>query len=233
MRQVDQALADLWKPSSPLSIFEAISNRLPGSDISATQDIDFGSELVERWILNPNLDFSALRAGYVDLSAMDSSIFRQRLQMAINTFWDATVGSTIRMDGFRQGSLERLNGAKWLGTTAYVTEDAGMHYVCHITFAALTMVISAVLLLAAILSMFLGLITRTPDSLGFVSSSARENPYFKEHVPSYLSGVEAARLLRDVQVRVGDVGTDTEIGHIALATMDAGPKKLRWSRLYD
>jgi hypothetical protein len=233
MRHVDQALAELWKPSSPLSVFEAISNRLPGSDISATQDIDFGSELVERWILNPDLDFSALGAGYVDLSAMDSGVFRQRLQMAINTFWDATVGSTIRIDGIRTGSLNRLDGGKWLSTTVYVTEDAGMHYDCHIIFAALTMVISAVLLLAANLSMLLGLITRTPDFLGFVSSSARENPYLKGHVPFYLSGVEAARLLRDVQVRVGDVGTDAEIGHIALATMDAGPKKLRWSRLYE
>ncbi|KAH8696976.1 hypothetical protein GQ44DRAFT_718612, partial [Phaeosphaeriaceae sp. PMI808] len=94
------------------------------------------------------------------------------------------------------------------------------------------MAISFVLLVAANLSLLLGIFTRTPDIFGFVSISAHDNPYFNKYVPSHLDGKESARALRGVKVMIGDVRGDADVGHIALATMDKKPERLSWSRSY-
>jgi hypothetical protein len=39
--------------------------------------------------------------------------------------------------------------------------------------------------------------------------------------------------LRDVRVKIGDVKSGENVGHVALATMDANPGKLSWTRMYD
>jgi hypothetical protein len=95
------------------------------------------------------------------------------------------------------------------------------------------MAISFVLLLAANLSLLLGIFTRTPDVLGFVSMNARDNTHFSKYVPSHLDGKETARALRNVRVIIGDVKGEAEVGHIALTTMDARPRRLSWTRHYD
>ncbi|CAO2653982.1 Nn.00g107150.m01.CDS01 [Neocucurbitaria sp. VM-36] len=233
MRDVaDRGPNNLWSAITPLSVFRAIAARMPGVDISATQDLAYGNELIERWIYNPNLDNNATFPGWIDLPGLEVSYFSQRLQIAINTFWDSTIGSVVRMDSFTE-----LNSVvwkqNWNATDVSVTKYEGLRYVCHIQFAVLTIGISLVLLLAANLSMLLGIVTRTPDILGFVSVLARDNPYFRIYVPSHFSGLEAARVLRDVKVRVGDVKSAAGVGHIALTTMDTKPEPLSWERWYD
>ncbi|KAF1848693.1 uncharacterized protein K460DRAFT_427888, partial [Cucurbitaria berberidis CBS 394.84] len=231
IRNVDRGGSDLWHGITPLSIFKAIADQMPGVDVSTTQEIEFGNELIERWILDPNLDPEAF-ADWIDLSLLDISYFNRNLQIAINTFWDFTIGNVVRMDGLTKESAI-VSERTWNTTTMLVAEYKGLRYVCHIKLAVLTMAICLVLLMAANLSMILGIVTRTPDILGFVSVSARDNPYFKGRVSSHLSGLETARALRDVRVRVGDVQSEADVGHVALATMDANPGRLSWTRLYD
>jgi DNA topoisomerase VI subunit B len=79
----------------------------------------------------------------------------------------------------------------------------------------------------------LGFFTKAPDILGFMSTHARDNPYFKEHVPSYMDGLEAARVLRDVRVMVGDVHKMEDVGHVAFASADVEATRISSNRLYD
>ncbi|KAH7378317.1 hypothetical protein BKA66DRAFT_571743 [Pyrenochaeta sp. MPI-SDFR-AT-0127] len=231
IRRLDREPADIWKKEhSPLLAFRNISQWMPGADLGFTQGIISTSELIEHWMLNTDLD--TLRPGYfVDFEIyLSNELFSSRLQTAINTFWDATIGSSARRNAWQPDTAV----VPWNRVPVQATKYTGQLYVCNPALAVLTIAISLVLFVAANISMLLGLLTRTPDILGFVSVSARDNPYFKRHVTSYLSGLETARALRNVRVRVGDVKSQKDVGHIAFATMDAdGPQKLSWTRLYD
>lgn len=67
---------------------------------------------------------------------------------------------------------------------------------------------------------------------GFVTSMTYENPYMK--IPnggSTLDAMERARLLKDVEVYVGDVQGDEDVGHIAFAA-GSPLRTLERGRLY-
>lgn len=87
--------------------------------------------------------------------------------------------------------------------------------------------------MAASVSVILGVITRAPDVLGYVSTLARDDPYFDKYVPSHLDGLEATRALRDVRVIIGDVHQEAVVGHVAFASMHIGPGRVSKKRLYD
>lgn len=74
--------------------------------------------------------------------------------------------------------------------------------------------------IAAGTSVVLGIVTRAPDVLGYVSTLAHDNPYFGKYVPSHFDGLEATRALRDVRVVLGDIHMEAESGHIAFASME-------------
>jgi hypothetical protein len=75
--------------------------------------------------------------------------------------------------------------------------------------------------------------TFASDILGYVSTLARDNPYFDKHVPSHLDGLQAARALRDVRVTIGDVHKKQDVGHVAFASVDVGPERVNIKRMYD
>ncbi|KAK5084761.1 hypothetical protein LTR05_005839 [Lithohypha guttulata] len=97
---------------------------------------------------------------------------------------------------------------------------------------------SAILLAAAIASWWLRTKTLAPDIFGYVSSLTRDN----EHVPlptegSMLSGIDRARMLKNVKVKIGDLGAgpsthEGNVGRIGLAPADASVSGLRQERLY-
>jgi hypothetical protein len=229
IRRVNRTSVDVWGGPSPLSAFQNISKWMPGADLGFTQGIVSTSELIEHWMVNTDLE-TLKDAVFVDIAKqLTPTGFTRRLQTAINTFWDTTIGSSVRLNNLQPGK----DTNSWTSVDIQPTQYKEDVYSCSIGLAMLTITISLTLFVAANISMLLGLLTRTPDILGFVSVSARDNPYFKRHATSYLSGLETARALRDVRVRIGDVKSEENIGHIALATMDAGPQKLSWTRMYD
>lgn len=83
------------------------------------------------------------------------------------------------------------------------------------------------------MSVVLGVVTTAPDILGYVSTCARDSPYFSKYVASHLDGLEASRALRDVRVIIGDVQRKGKMGRVAFASMGTGPERVRRERLYD
>ncbi|KAH6644427.1 hypothetical protein C7974DRAFT_371549 [Boeremia exigua] len=223
-------------------LFMTISANLPGADQGLQQEDSSSSELVEHWMMDPELstfrwdrstDRSGVEQRWVNVAELPTEKMSARLQVAINTYWQSALGSTIMMGNLTTQRVEQLEATgfnyTWNTTELLGIRQDGEQYACNIWFAVITIVIS--LLLFAVASLVLGVFTRAPDTLGFVSTSARDNPYITTQVPSHLDGLEAARALQHVRVRIGDVNRSGDVGHVAFASMDAEPERVSRKRL--
>lgn len=77
-----------------------------------------------------------------------------------------------------------------------------------------------ILVKAAIISALLRRQTLAPDIFGYVSSITRENPHIPESENgSTLSGLERARMMKKVKIRIADVSQGEEIGRIGVAVV--------------
>lgn len=124
-------------------------------------------------------------------------------------------------------------------------DDQG--YYIHWEWIAIDFISCLFLLAAGIASCWLRLHTLAPDIFGFVSSLTRDNPHLGlPPTGSSLSGLERARLLRDVKIRIGDlhvneghadtaISSGSEVGRIGLVRVDSdnhGSQTLRRERVY-
>lgn len=214
---------------------------MPGADLGPDESgADTSSEIIELWMADPSGalgdPLKSPAYNFVNLGDLPTEIFSSRLQMAMNTFWDSTLSLAYRSGNMTTRDLEARNeadSAAWAMTKAVGTVFDGEEYVCDSTFAALTIIISGLLFVAASVSIVLGILTKAPDILGYVSTLGRDDSYFGRYIPSHLDGLEATRLLRDIRVIVGDVRKEAPVGHVAFASMDASPGRVSKERLYD
>ncbi|KAH7385587.1 hypothetical protein DE146DRAFT_212907 [Phaeosphaeria sp. MPI-PUGE-AT-0046c] len=239
--QSASTLASLMAPkyTNHRFFFAMLCEFFPGADMGPTKKLSRVSELVEQWIWDPSLlnilqSFGAWRS--VNITDLSPEVFSQRFQIALNTFWDSSLGfNHMATNATSQvHNYDNTISRPWTGTKAQGTDVDTERYVCNITFAILTIVISLLLFAAAATSAILGSITKAPDILGYVSTLARDDPYFGTTVPSHQSGLEAARTLRDVRVIIGDVRKESDVGHIAFAAAAAiDAERVKKKRAYD
>jgi hypothetical protein len=93
--------------------------------------------------------------------------------------------------------------------------------VCEKHWLALLIVASVALLLSGIAGFWAKCTTVAPDILTYASSLTRDNPFIP--LPpggNTLDGIERARALKHVRVRLRDVQPGAPVGHIALALDD-------------
>ncbi|KAH8679752.1 hypothetical protein BGZ60DRAFT_428059 [Tricladium varicosporioides] len=98
------------------------------------------------------------------------------------------------------------------------------------------LICTIVMLLAAIIGVYYSRQTIVPDYLGFVSSLAKESPYIRmPDVGVNMDGMDKARLVKDVKVRLGDIAesaeTSGQIGRLAFARMQE-TKPVKKGKLY-
>ncbi|CAI6335741.1 unnamed protein product [Periconia digitata] len=116
-------------------------------------------------------------------------------------------------------------------TTANVTSTEQV-FVCQYAWLALLLTCSTTILLTGFAGLVLKRRTLGPELFGFVASMTYENPYVR--IPeggSTLDAMERAKLLKDVEVCVGDVHGDGVTGHIAFSA-GVPVRKLWRGRLY-
>ncbi|OAP55757.1 hypothetical protein AYL99_09909 [Fonsecaea erecta] len=93
------------------------------------------------------------------------------------------------------------------------------HYAILWGWIAVDFVSCIILLIAAVIACWLRLHTLAPDIFGYVSSLTRDNPHVA--LPdngTTLTGLQRARLLRNVKVKIGDVSSaDEPTGRVGLA----------------
>lgn len=95
----------------------------------------------------------------------------------------------------------------------------------------------SILLAAAIGAYWLRINTLAPDIFGYVSSLTRDNPHIQLPTEgSALSGMDRARMLKGVRVRIGDVQSGTvgesSVGRIGLAPVNAELRPLHSGGVY-
>lgn len=99
------------------------------------------------------------------------------------------------------------------------------------------LVACSILLAAAVGAYWLRVHTLAPDIFGYVSSLTRDNPHI--HLPtegSALSGIDRARMMKDVRVKIADVQTTSDgegsIGRVGLVPLNAEVRPLHSSITY-
>lgn len=117
-------------------------------------------------------------------------------------------------------------------TTEAHTTTTQEIFLCNFAWFALLMVASTVIFLTGAVGLVLKRRTLGPEMFGFVTSMTYENPWV--NIPkggTMLDAMERARLLKDMEVYVGDVRGDEDTGHIAFAA-GVPLRKLERGRLY-
>ena len=196
----------------------------------------------EYFISDPTMNSlsTSIASGGVSLKGLSADLFSERFSLVFNTYWQCSLvpwyqtgnfpsnASALNHDSFDMNYMGIFNT-----TTTTVTTFTDI-YVCNKIWAAILLIASTVLLLCGIGGAVAKHMARGPKILGYVSTMTRDNPYI-DLPPGgcTLDGLERARLLKDVEVKVQDVCAEGGVGHIALGsaeTFDSG--KLISGRLY-
>ena len=98
-------------------------------------------------------------------------------------------------------------------------------YFVYFSWLSVFLVSTLVMLSASIVGIIYSRRTIVPDYLGYVSSLAKESPYIRmPDVGVNMDGMDKARLVKDVKVRLGDVANvedgKGQIGRLAFARME-------------
>ncbi|KAE9368511.1 hypothetical protein N431DRAFT_428293, partial [Stipitochalara longipes BDJ] len=102
-------------------------------------------------------------------------------------------------------------------------------YLCSFPWLGVFLFSTLIMLISAIIGVVYSRRTIVPDYLGFVSSLAKESPWIRmPDVGVNMDGMDKARLVKDVKVRLGDVsyvqGGYSKIGRLAFARLEETTK---------
>ena len=168
----------------------------------------------ETYLLDPSSFQSSNYSPEVDLSSIGVETLAFRLTQIINTYWMAT-----SFAGDVTGAYRPFAGLSTttMNTTAIVqTTEKYLH--CNKRWLALLSIATIVILCAALLSGILSFLSIGPDVTDYLSALTRA--YQVPTLPggSYLDAEERVKLLKHVNLRVGDSSPDKEIGNIVIGS---------------
>jgi hypothetical protein len=189
-----------------------------------------------------------------DLSVKD---FGDRLGQLLNTFlysslWNSTayitgapfegiVGNPVggRNASFIPATSADLTAMMQNRTSAFtvpaVLTTEFPAYRCDYAWISVFLFSNFIMFLAAITGVVFSRRTIVPDYLGYVSSLARESPYMRMPDEGVnMDGMDKARLVKDVKVRLGDVSdavSGSSVGRLAFARMEE-TVKVKKGKLY-
>lgn len=117
-----------------------------------------------------------------------------------------------------------------VNATRYTDEEV---FQLSLPWSIAFLVSTVMLLLAGIISVVIESITVAPDTLGYVSTVARNSRYLHVKPTSgAMTGAERARKLADTKVMMQDVKAHADVGKIALGLKSDKAVQLQANRLY-
>ncbi|PGG99830.1 hypothetical protein GX51_06122 [Blastomyces parvus] len=202
----------------------------------------YSATLTERWMNDTSLLFRGGRID-MDLWKLDPKTLSARLEVALNSFWQASFATMYRGTALPKdpAAYEAMGNCTANTDPLYCfvpVEASGVRYVgevykCDRAWFAVFLIISLVLQLLALASVVLKRITLAPDILGFVSSYTRDNPHTPVTAGSFQDGLVRTRQLKDIKVMLGDVRSAEQVGHISfVAEGDMPIGRLKKGRKY-
>ncbi|KAF1363387.1 hypothetical protein EJ07DRAFT_163253 [Lizonia empirigonia] len=188
-----------------------------------------------KWMFDPS-DFMGMYSN-VNLYAIPSDVFAERLTILWNSFFQATYAARAVAGNLGKATSTNITGnptepaISFNTTESLVSQRVDVYQVKWKWFGVL-LSCSLVLLCAAYAGLVLKYLSIAPDIIGYASSLTMLNPYVPTPTGgTTLHGLERTALLHDMPVRIGDVCPDEPVGAIALAANDgrvAGLDRRRW-----
>ena len=175
--------------------------------------------------------------------AMDPQTFSISLTQLMNTYWLSCAGPEITTNSLQstdmcyQSNPNASNGncQYVLDTPATATHSTEV-IICNDGWLVALCVASAIMIIATGLRFITTLVRHSSDLLFNVSTLTRDNPYVGLPLAgSTMEDAKRSRLLKDLEVRLGDVEPTRDIGHygIGAVTADRYVGSLKKGRLYD
>jgi hypothetical protein len=183
----------------------------PVEEASATDNFLAGDKFVynSQRLRDWNTDAADMSA----LSRRMTTLFNTILLASLNP-WNATTGDVTRTPDMNYTTMSIFQPV-YNTTEATLTRQQDV-YQSDRTWCAILLVISILIQVLAITSLWLRALINTPDILGFASSLTRDNAYFPlQSSGSALGGAERARLMKDVRVHITDVLPSEPTGYVA------------------
>ena len=247
--QLRHSEKDRTSPFSPPFLVNTYKSLLSFIPQSLGLPDDATASAPDQYLLGSNAPLSLSGSLYATggYANVPGPAFARRLTTLLNTAWQASLcpygialGSATNFTACQLG----VDGPEY---TPFATANAttmttvpNAVYVTNIWHAVLLLLITALLQLVALGSVALGVVTRAPNVLGFVSSLTRDSPFFAGVVPeggSGMGGGERARVLGDVRVRLADVRAGEAVGRVAFVGIEGGSGegmgRLRKGRAYE
>jgi len=162
------------------------------------------SSLSEYYLQNTSAPFILSGNGrdYADYSNVTAEQFSQRLGQLLNSW---VLGSQISADTMQYG-LDHQN------VTASYREGHPV-YICSWAWLTIYCIGIAVMFIAALISIYCAFNTTIPDILSYCSTLTRDSRFFNSATGgSTLDGLVRAKILQDVEVRLGEVNDQSENG---------------------
>lgn len=189
-------------------------------DSLISQNFDHGTGFFDAWkpdYIGPSSIKGSKNADI--LYAMIADRASQTLSRLLNGY--LTVSQQALMNRTKEHIIDVLRGA--VNDPNYVLERMKgapfqPQYRLNWIWMTLDFVGCVVLLVAASVAVWLRTHTLAPDIFGYVSSLTRDNPMID--VPaggSTLNGIDRARMLKGVKVKIADVGGNDGLGRVGLA----------------
>lgn len=177
-------------------------------------------------------------SGRTDLYKTPIDDFSRRLGTIVNTYWLSSMAAPWSTGNLQNTPLKQvinphcdttpqfLYGVEQClmtqTSTANVTHLVEV-YICHIGWLALLVVASTLLCLIAVVGTVLRWMTTSPNILGYASTLTMDNPYiYARGVSSAMDGLDRTRALSDLRLRLADVRSDDQYGHVAVCSVDQG-----------
>ena len=194
----------------------------------------------EYFISDPTLQSLASNfSGEVSLAGLSADLFSERFSLVFNTYWQCNLVPWYQT-GNLPSNLSSLNkalaetGDGTFNTTTTTVTNFTVIYVCNKMWAVILSIASVLLLVCGMCGAIVKYRARGPTILGYVSTMTRDNQYI-DLPPGgcNLDGLDRARLLKDMEVKLQDVTAEDEVGHIALGfAQPHGKGDLILDRLY-
>ena len=198
------------------------------------------STLTEYFLADPTMESLATNfTGEVSLAGLSANLFSKRFSLVFNTYWQCNLIPWYRT-GNLPSNISALTkaltetGDGTFNTTTTTVTNFTVVYVCNKVWAAILIIASTLLLVCGMCGAIVKYRARGPRILGYVSTMTRDNPYI-DLPPGgcTLDGLDRARLLKDMEVKMQDVAAEDEVGHIALGLAQPHHKRdLILDRLY-
>ena len=176
----------------------------------------------EYFLADPTMESLASNfTGEVSLAGLSADLFSKRFSLVFNTYWQCNLVPWYQT-GNLPSNLSSLNGPlaaygfSFNTTTTTMTNFTAV-YVCNKMWATILIIASTLLLVCGMCGAIVKYRARGPRILGYVSTMTRDNPYI-DLPPGgcTLDGLDRARLLKNMEVKLQDVAAEDEVGHIAL-----------------